>query len=251
MEVFMRKTQVKSKLKYNEPLIQKMRKKFEEMYIFGDLEDTCERFGVSEQLLRDLVYCSTKRDKRTLQFDTIIRLSNMFDIPYEEFINYNALIDYNKGKELEDLEKEDIMLKQYSVGKKWEDEVIKYYNDRGYFTYKIPTMNSGTVFDIIVIKKGSALLIECKHTDGDKLYYNSSGLCKKRDELNHFVDTTKNNVYIYVKSETTGTWWTTWTKAKETFEEKGYITLEDCMPCDLNNRGDKNGKEVVEHILHE
>jgi len=62
---------------------------------------------------------------------------------------------------------------------------------------------------------------------------------KKRDELNHFVERTGNNVYIYVNSEKTGTWWTTWVRAYPIFEKKGYIDINDCFPCDLNNKEEK------------
>lgn len=216
-------------------LIDKVRSKYDEMYLFGDLEDTCERFGVTDNLLKKIAYPARKTDITTLSFDSIIRLSHMLEIPYEEFINYNAQIDYYRKKLSEKIMEEDEMLKQYTVGKEWEDTIIKYYSDRNYFVYKIPTMNNGTVFDIIAVKKGTALLIECKHTESDKLYYQGSGILKKRDELDHFVDTTKNNIYIYVKSDKTGTWWTTWVKAKPIFEEKGYITLEDCFKCDLGD----------------
>ena len=79
-------------------------------------------------------------------------------------------------------------------------------------------------------------MIECKHTDSDKLYYSGSGLLKKRDELDHFINKTQNNIYLYVNSEETGTWWTTWLKAKPIFEKKGYISKEDCYPCNLDNK---------------
>ena len=223
--------------KFNLPLINKMRDKYEAMLLFGELDDMCKKFGVSDDLLKRMLYSPNKLDSISIKsFDTIIRLSNMFDIPYEEFIDYNAQIVYDKKRSAKEVEEEKELLKQYSVGKQWEDRIIKYYNDRGYFTYKIPTMNSGTVFDIIAAKKGSVLMIECKHTDSDKLYYSGSGLLKKRHELDHFIDRTQNNIYLYVNSEETGTWWTTWLKAKPIFEEKGYITKEDCYPCSLDNK---------------
>lgn len=221
-----------------QPLVKKIRQKYDEMYLFGELDKTCEMFGISPDLFRKIAYSRYKADNTTLTFDTIIRLSNMLDIPYEEFINYNAVMVYNRNEHTKYTEEEIELLKQYNVGKQWEDEVIAYYSERDYFVYKIPTMNSGTVFDIIAIKKGSALMIECKHIDSDKLYYGSNGLLKKRDELDHFVNTTQNNIYIYVKSEKTGTWWTTWLKAKPIFENKGYICKEDCFPCNLNNKED-------------
>jgi Holliday junction resolvase len=225
--------------KTNLPLIENIRLKFEEMYIFGELEENCKKFGVSENLLRKLIYSDSKVTMTQLNFDTIIRLSNMFEIPYEEFIDYNAYVHHDKHKSREEIEEEEKMLKQYQVGKKWEEQVMDYYNDRNYFVYKIPTMNSGTVFDVIAVKKGAALMIECKHIDSDKLYYAGSGILKKRDELNHFVNKTGNNVYIYVESEKTGTWWTTWVRAYPIFEKKGYIDINDCFPCDLNNKEEK------------
>lgn len=222
--------------KTNLPLIETIRAKFEEMFIFGELEENCKRFGVSETLLRKLIYSDYKQDMSKLSFDTIIRLSNMFEIPYEEFIDYNAYVAHDKKRSREEILEEEVMLKQYVVGKAWEDKIIKYYSDRGYFTYKIPTMNSGTVFDIIAVRKGAALMIECKNIDDDKLYYGGSGLFKKRDELDHFVNTTGNNIYIYVNSKKTGTWWTTWVKAKPILESKGYIDKSDCFECDLDNK---------------
>lgn len=210
-------------------LIDKVRNKYDELYLFDDIESLCSRFGVSEELIRKIAYPIRKSDLTTLTFDSIIRLSNLLDIPYEEFVEYNANIEYYRNKLNENIMEEEDMLKQYSVGKQWEDEVMEYYNKKGYFTYKMPTMNSGTVFDVLVLKGGSALCIECKHIDSDKLYYQGSGILKKRDELDHFVRTTNNNVYIYVKSDKTGTWWTTWVKAKPIFEEQGYLDLEkDC-----------------------
>lgn len=218
------------------PLLKKLKDKYEAMYICGEIEDMCKRFGVSQDLIEKLIYPDRKTTSLSFNFDTIIRLSNMFDIPYEDFIDYNALMIHNNRLNIKELKEEEEVLKQYSLGKKWEDRVIKYYNDRNYFTYKIPTMNSGTVFDIIAAKKGSVLMIECKHIDSDKLYYSGSGLLKKRDELDHFINTTQNNIYLYINSEETGTWWTTWVKAKPILEEKGYITKEDCYPCSLDNK---------------
>lgn len=215
------------------PIIKDLRSKYEEMVFFDQIDDMCKKFGVEEKRIRKLIYSKRKADQVTLDFTTIIKLSNMFDIPYEEFINYNAFIDYNRTISGDKQREEEELLKQYKVGKEWEDKVIKYYADKGYFVYKIPTMNSGTVFDVIAIHKGAALMIECKHTESDKLYYAGSGILKKRDEIDHFVNTTGNNLYIYVKSDKTGTWWTTWVKAKPIFEEKGYITIEDCFKCEV------------------
>lgn len=125
--------------------------------------------------------------------------------------------------------------KQYSVGKSWEEELLKYYSDKKYWVYKIPTLNNGTVFDIIVVKGGSCLCIEAKHTTSDKLYYKSCGIYKKRDELDRFVKKTNNNVYIMIKSDKVGYFWTTWLKAKPIFEEKGYLDLgKDCFKVILN-----------------
>ena len=74
-------------------------------------------------------------------------------------------------------------LKQYEVGKKWEQEIMKYYKKRGYFVHKFPTENNGTICDILIAKNGSCMFIEAKHTINDKLYYKGCGLYKKRDEL--------------------------------------------------------------------
>lgn len=127
------------------------------------------------------------------------------------------------------------MYKQYKVGRDWEREVMDWYFRKGYFVYKMPTMNSGTVFDILVIKNGAAMCIECKHIKGDKLYYENCGLKKKRDEIEHFIKRTNNNVYICVKSDTTGTWWTTWGLAKKMFEKQGYLTRENCFKASMED----------------
>lgn len=125
-------------------------------------------------------------------------------------------------------------LKQYRIGKKFEEEILTYYDERGHFAYKFPTEFHGTICDIIVSKNGSCMFIECKHTTGDKLYYKGSGIYKKRDELNRFVEKTNNNIYIYIKSDKLGYFWTTWVKAKEIFEEKGYLDLDkDCYSADI------------------
>lgn len=126
-------------------------------------------------------------------------------------------------------------LKQQQVGKSFEWEILSYYNKKGYFTYKFPTDFNGTVFDIIVVKGGSCLCIEAKHTTSDKLYYKGCGIYKKRDELDRFVKKTNNNVYIMIKSDKVGYFWTTWLKAKPIFEEKGYLDLgKDCFEVILN-----------------
>lgn len=118
---------------------------------------------------------------------------------------------------------------QYEVGKSWEREVMEYYNKLGYYTYKFPTELNGTICDIITVKNSVAMFMECKHIKGDKLYYKSSGINKKRDELNNFVTKHNTNVYIMIKSDKVGVFWTTWLKAKPIFEEKGYLDLKkDC-----------------------
>lgn len=126
---------------------------------------------------------------------------------------------------------------QYLVGKKWEDEVLDYYVKRGYFGYKMPTMNVGTVFDFIFARSGGVLFVECKHITGDKLYYHSSGLKKKTDEIEHFIKTTNNNIYIYVKSDVGGIYWTTWVRSSALLKEKGYLHLDDMFKANL---GDSN-----------
>lgn len=125
-------------------------------------------------------------------------------------------------------------IKQQQVGKSFEWEILNWYNKRGYFTYKFPTDFNGTVCDIVVAKGSSCLFIECKHTTDDRLYYKGCGIFKKRDELDRFVKRTNNNVYIYIKSDSVGVYWTTWVMAKPIFEEKGYLDLkEDCYSADL------------------
>lgn len=124
-------------------------------------------------------------------------------------------------------------IKQYKVGKSWEEEIINYYNKKGYFTYKIPTVNEGTVFDIIALKNGAALCIECKHITGNKLHYKGSGLLKKTDEIEHFITTTGNNIYIYVKSDAEGCFWTTWARSSELLKEQGYLSTKDMFKADL------------------
>lgn len=125
-------------------------------------------------------------------------------------------------------------LKQQQVGKSFEWEILNWYNKRNYFTYKFPTDFNGTVCDIVVAKGGCCMFIEAKHTTDDKLYYKGCGIFKKRDELDRFVKRTNNNVYIYIKSDEIGVYWTTWVMAKPIFEEKGYLDLkEDCFSADL------------------
>ena len=126
-------------------------------------------------------------------------------------------------------------LKQYEVGKSWEETLMDYYGKRGYFTHKFPTEFNGTICDILVAKNGSCMFIEAKHTKTNKLYYKGCGIYKKRDELDNFVKKYNNNVYIMIKSDTLGVYWTTWLKAKPIFEEKGYLDLEkDCFKAEIN-----------------
>lgn len=127
---------------------------------------------------------------------------------------------------------------QYDVGKKWEQQVLNYYHKKGYWSYKFPTEFNGTVCDIIIAKNGSCMFIECKHTKTDRLYYKNSGIYKKRDELDNFIKTTHNNIYIMIKSDKVGIYWTTWLKAKPIFEEKKYLNIEE--DCYCANRGDFN-----------
>lgn len=118
---------------------------------------------------------------------------------------------------------------QQQVGKKWEEEILEYYSNKNYFAYKFPTEFNGTICDIIVVKNGSCLFIEAKHTKSDKLYYKGCGIYKKRDEIDHFIKKYNCNIYIMIKSDKLGVYWTTWLKAKPIFEEKGYLDLEkDC-----------------------
>lgn len=227
---------MRSKYKINNrlniSLIRKLRSKYEEMYLFDDLDGILKKFGLNDYLVRRFLYGTNKDSQTMFDFDTMIRISHMFEVPIEELVEYNAHIKYYR--DIVKQEEEEEVLKQYEVGKSWEEEVIKYYSKRNYFVYKIPTLNSGTVFDIIVVKNGAALMIECKHIESDKLYYASSGLLKKTDEIEHFINTTGNNVYLYVKSDKTGTFWTTWEKSKDILKERGYITKEDCFPCVMN-----------------
>lgn len=120
-------------------------------------------------------------------------------------------------------------LTSQSVGKSWEQEILKAYYNRGWQGFKIATEISGTTFDIIVIKNSKAMCIEAKHIQGDKLYFKSSGLSKKEDELNHFIRHNNTNVYLFVKSDKTGKWFTSWLHAYPILKEKGYITKDDCI----------------------
>lgn len=120
-------------------------------------------------------------------------------------------------------------IKQQQVGKSWENQIMETYFKKGYYVEKRPTQNTGTVYDIMVAKNGSVMFIEAKHIVGNKLYYKGSGIMKKRDELDNFVKKTNNNIYIFVKSDVDGYFFTTWINAKPIFEEKGYITRQDCI----------------------
>lgn len=121
-------------------------------------------------------------------------------------------------------------IKQYNVGKSFEKEILEYYSNKGYWTYKFPTEFGGTICDIMVVKNGACMFIECKHTTSDKLYYKGCGIYKKRDEIDNFIKKYNCNVYIMIKSDKVGVYWTTWLKAKPIFESQGYLDLEkDCF----------------------
>ena len=100
---------------------------------------------------------------------------------------------------------------------------------------KIATEIKGTCFDIIAIRNATCICIEAKHIQGDKLYFKGSGLWKKQDELNHFVKHCNTNVYIFVKSDKTGTWYIPWLKAYPIFEKVGYVKKEDCIPVRIGD----------------
>lgn len=121
-------------------------------------------------------------------------------------------------------------LKSQSIGKLWEQKIIQAYYKRGYQPFKLATEISGTCFDIIAIKNATVLCIEAKHITGDKLYFKSSGLEKKQDEIKHFIDHCNTNVYVYVWSDETGMWFQSWLNIYPIFKEKGYVTKEDCIP---------------------
>lgn len=125
-------------------------------------------------------------------------------------------------------------LKQQKVGKSWEQEIMDAYYKKGWQPFKIPTEIVGTVFDVILIKKGACQCIEAKHIQGEKLYFKSSGLFKKQDEINHFIKHCGTNIYIFVKSDKTGCFWTSWLKAYPILKSRGYITKEDCIEMDVS-----------------
>ena len=129
-------------------------------------------------------------------------------------------------------------LKSQKVGKSWEQEILDVYYKRGHQGFKIATEISGTCFDIILIKHAGVMCIEAKHIQGDKLYFKGSGLSKKQDEINHFIKHCNTNVYIFVKSDKTGKWFTSWLQAYPIFKEKGYIDVNDCMKMDWGEEHD-------------
>ena len=127
-------------------------------------------------------------------------------------------------------------LKSQKVGKSWEQEIIQEYYKKGYQPFKLATEIKGTCFDIIAIKNATVLCIEAKHITGEKLYFKGSGLSKKQDEINHFIKHSGTNVYVYVKSDKTGTWFNSWLNIYPILKGKGYITKEDCIPFTINNK---------------
>ena len=134
-------------------------------------------------------------------------------------------------------------IKQYIVGKSWEQKIMDYYSKRNYFAYKFPTEFGGTICDIVLAKNGGCMFIEAKHTTGDKLYYKGSGIYKKRDELDNFVKKYNCNIYIMIDSDKLGYFWTTWVRSKETFEKQGYLDLEkDCFKAVLEIHNEYNTK---------
>ena len=124
-------------------------------------------------------------------------------------------------------------LKSQQVGKSWEQEIISMYYDKGWQPFKIPTEIMGTCFDIILIKNSAGMCVEAKHIQGAKLYFKSSGLYKKQDELNHFIKHSSTNVYLFIKSDKTGCFWTSWLKAYPILNEKGSIAINDCIKMEV------------------
>ena len=128
-------------------------------------------------------------------------------------------------------------IKQQQVGKSFEQEILSYYRKKGYWSYKCPTEFNGTIFDIIVIRDSSCICIEAKHTTGEKLYYKGCGIYKKRDEIDNFVNKYNTNIYIMIKSDKIGVYWTTWLKARPIFEDKGYLDIQkDCFKGNMEVR---------------
>ena len=74
-------------------------------------------------------------------------------------------------------------IKSQKVGKNWEQELMDAYYKKGYQPIKIATEIAGTCFDIVAIKSATVICIEAKHITGSKLYFKSSGLSKKADEI--------------------------------------------------------------------
>ena len=125
-------------------------------------------------------------------------------------------------------------LKQQQVGKSFEKEILDYYSHKNWWAFKIPTEFNGTICDIILAKNGAVMFVEAKHIVGDKLYYKGCGIYKKRDEIDNFVKKYNCNIYIMIKSDKVGYYWTTWVRSKETFEKQGYLDLEkDCFKASL------------------
>lgn len=125
-------------------------------------------------------------------------------------------------------------IKSQSVGKSWEQEIIDAYYKQGSQPIKLATEINGTCFDIVVIKNATVMCIEAKHITGDKLYFKSSGLQKKSDEINHFIKHCNTNIYIFVKSDKTGVWFNSWLELYPILKKRGYITKEDCIGVDLH-----------------
>lgn len=119
-------------------------------------------------------------------------------------------------------------LKSQQVGKNWEQEIMDVYYKKGMQPIKLATEINGTCFDIVLIRNATVMCIEAKHITGDKLYFKSSGLEKKQDEINHFIKHANTNIYIFVKSDKTGTWFQSWLNLYPIFKQKGYVTKEDC-----------------------
>jgi len=125
-------------------------------------------------------------------------------------------------------------LKQQQVGKSFEKEILDYYSKKKYWCFKFPTEFNGTVCDIVIVRDSSCMFIEAKHITGEKLYYKSSGIYKKKDEIDNFVRKYNCNIYIMIKSDKLGVYWTSWINAKPIFEEQGYLDLEkDCFKGSL------------------
>ena len=123
--------------------------------------------------------------------------------------------------------------KSQKVGKDWEQEIIETYYRKGYQPIKLATEINGTCFDIVLIRNATVMCIEAKHITGDKLYYKSSGLEKKSDEINHFIKHCNTNIYIFVKSDKTGIWFNSWLNLYPILKERGYITKEDCVEVNI------------------